>query len=163
MGDLLYKELTYQLIGVLFDVHNELGGGFLEVVYADAVEYELKERNIPYEREKKYQVHYKDTVLPHHFYADFVVFDKIILELKSATHLHDTHVAQCLNYLKISKLKLALLVNFEGEIDTSQDHPVINFHLYFAPHAKINSRNIEAPVPSRLDKKRHPCISGFLN
>lgn len=115
MSDLLYKDLTYQLIGVLSDVHNELGGGFLEVVYSDAVEYELKARNIPYEREKKYQVHYKDSVLPHHFYADFVVFDKIILELKSTTHLHEAHMAQCLNYLKISKLKLALLVNFEGD------------------------------------------------
>lgn len=115
MSDLLYKDLTYQLIGVLFDVHNELGGGFLEVVYADAVEYELRERNIPYEREKKFQVNYKNTVLPHHFYADFVVYGKIILELKSATHIHDVHVAQCINYLKISKLKLALLANFEGD------------------------------------------------
>ncbi len=115
MGDLLYKEQTYELIGVLFDVHNELGGGFLEVVYGDAVEYELKNRNIPYEREKKYQVHYKDTVLPHHFFADFVVFGKIILELKSATHLHDVHMAQCLNYLKISKLKLAIIANFESD------------------------------------------------
>lgn len=115
MGDLLYKELTYELIGVLFDVHNELGGGFLEVVYSDAVEYELKARGIPYEREKKYQVNYKDTILHHHFYADFVVFGKIILELKSATHLNDVHMAQCLNYLKISKLKLAILANFEGD------------------------------------------------
>ncbi|MDX1753681.1 MAG: GxxExxY protein [Salinimicrobium sediminis] len=106
MGEFLYKDLTYQIIGVLFDVHNELGGGFLEVVYSDAVEYELKAREIPYEREKKYQVHYKDSILPHHFYADFVVFDKIILELKSASHLHDAHMAQCLNYLKISKLSL---------------------------------------------------------
>ena len=115
MGELLYKELTYELIGVLFDVHNELGGGFLEVVYADAVEYELKQRQIPYEREKKYEVHYKDTVLPHHFFADFVVFGKIILELKSTTNLHEAHMAQCLNYLKISKMKLAILVNFEKD------------------------------------------------
>ena len=115
MGDLLYKDLTYQLIEVLFDVHNELGGGFLEVVYSDAVEFELKERGIPYEREQKFQVHYKNTVLPHHFYADFVVFGKIILELKSVTHLNEGHMAQCLNYLKISKLKLAILVNFESD------------------------------------------------
>ena len=87
MGDLLYKEQTYELIGVLFDVHKELGGGFLEVVYGDAVEYELKERNIPYEREKKYQVHYKDTVLPHHFFADFVVFGKINLGIEICNSL----------------------------------------------------------------------------
>lgn len=96
-------------------MHNELGGGFLEIVYSIAVEYELKMRNIPYEREKKFQVHYKDTVLPHHFIADFVVFGKIILELKSASHLHESHMAQCLNYLKISKLRLAILANFEGD------------------------------------------------
>lgn len=96
-------------------MHNELGGGLLEVVYADAVEYELKMRNIPYEREKKYQVHYKDIVLPHHFFADFVVYDKIILELKSASHLHEIYFAHCLNYLKISNLKLAILANFEAD------------------------------------------------
>ena len=115
MGKLLYKEESYNLIGVLFDVHNHLGGGFLEVVYSDAVEYELQQRQIPFEREKKYQVHYKDTVLPHHFYADFVVYGKIILELKSVMHLNDAHMAQCLNYLKISGLKLAILANFEAE------------------------------------------------
>ena len=115
MGNLLYKEESYELVGILFDVHNELGGGFLEVVYSDAVEYELKKRKIPYEREKKFQVHYKETVLPHHFFADFVVFGKIVLELKSTTHLHDSHIAQCINYLKISKLKLAILANFEAD------------------------------------------------
>lgn len=115
MGNLLYKEESYEIIGVLFDVHNELGGGFLEVVYSDAVEYELKKRKIPYEREKKFQVQYKETILPHHFFADFVVYGKIVLELKSTATLHDSHIAQCINYLKISKLKLAVLANFESE------------------------------------------------
>lgn len=115
MGNLLYKEESYELLGVLFDVHNQLGGGFLEVVYSDAVQYELKQRKIPFEREKKFQVQYKDVILPHHFYADFVVYDKIILEIKSTTHTHDAHVAQCINYLKISGKKLALLVNFEAD------------------------------------------------
>ena len=115
MANILYKEESYELIGVLFDVQNELGGGFLEVVYSDAVEYELKQRKISFEREKRFQVHYKDTILPHQFYADFVVFGKIILELKSTTHLHDVHMAQCLNYLKISGLKLAILANFESD------------------------------------------------
>lgn len=115
MGNLLYKEESYELLGVLFDVHNQLGGGFLEVVYSDAVQYELKQREIPFEREKKFQVQYKDIILPHHFYADFVVYDKIILEIKSTTHTHDAHVAQCINYLKISGKKLALLVNFEAD------------------------------------------------
>lgn len=115
MGEILYKAESYELIGILFDVHNELGGGFLEVVYSDAIEYELKQRDIPFEREKKYQVNYKDTILPHHFYADFIVYDKIILEIKAATHTHDAHIAQCINYLKISGKRLAILVNFEAD------------------------------------------------
>jgi len=115
MGNLIYKEESYELLGVLFEVHNHLGGGFLEIVYSDAVQYELEQRKIPFEREKKFVVNYKDTILPHHFYADFVVYDKIILEIKSATNTNDAHLAQCLNYLKISGKKLAILVNFEAD------------------------------------------------
>jgi len=115
MGNLIYKEESYELLGILFEVHNQLGGGFLEIVYSDAVQYELEQKKIPFEREKKFVVNYKDIILPHHFYADFVVYDKIILEIKSATHTHDAHLAQCLNYLKISGKKLAILVNFEAD------------------------------------------------
>ncbi len=115
MGELLYKDESYQLLGVLFDVHNELGGGFLEAVYSDAIKHELQLRNIPFEREKQYKIRYKDIFLPHHYYADFVVFDKIILEIKSTTNLNDRHTAQCLNYLKISGNKLAILANFEAD------------------------------------------------
>ena len=79
MGNILYKEESYQLLGVLFDVHNELGGGFLEAVYSDAIQHELKLRSIPFEREKQYKIRYKDIILPHHYFADFVVYDKIIL------------------------------------------------------------------------------------
>ncbi len=115
MGDILYKDESYQLLGVLFDVHNELGGGFLEAVYSDAIQHELKLRSIPFEREKQYKIGYKDIFLPHHYFADFVVFDKIILEIKSTTNLNDRHTAQCLNYLKISGNKLAILANFEAD------------------------------------------------
>jgi GxxExxY protein len=115
MGNILYKEESYQLLGVLFDVHNELGGGFLEAVYSDAIQHELKLRSIPFEREKQYKIRYKDIILPHYYFADFVVYDKIILELKSTTNLNDRHTAQCLNYLKISGNKLAILANFEAD------------------------------------------------
>jgi len=115
MANLTYKQESYEIIGVLFDIHNELGGGFLEAVYSDAIEYELKSRNIPFEREKRYQVNYKDIVIPHQFIADFVIYDKIILEIKSVAALNDRHVAQCLNYLKVSGNKLAILVNFEAD------------------------------------------------
>lgn len=83
MTQIIHKEESFQIMGILFDVHNNLGGGFSEIVYKDALEYEFKKHNIPFEREKEYSVHYKDIILKHKFYADFVVFDTIIIELKS--------------------------------------------------------------------------------
>ena len=112
MQNIIYKEESYQIIGLCMEVHNYLGPGFLEVVYKDALEYEFKKANIPYQREQKYVVHYKDIVLPHTFSADFVVFDKIILEAKATSLLTDADLAQALNYLKISDNKLAIAVNF---------------------------------------------------
>ena len=82
MDDFLCKDKTYQIIGVLFEVHKNLGKGFSEIVYKDAIEFEFQQANIPYEREKEYVVNYKNTLLKHKFYADFVVFDAIILEIK---------------------------------------------------------------------------------
>ncbi|WP_203258809.1 GxxExxY protein [Hyunsoonleella ulvae] len=115
MTNILYKEESYSIIGVLFEVYNNLGSGFSEIVYKDAIEYEFKSLNIPFEREKEYSVNYKDTVLSHKFYADFIVYNKIILELKCAESLHDKHISQCLNYLKVSKNKLAILGNFHKD------------------------------------------------
>lgn len=94
------------------EVHNNLGSGFLEIVYKDALEFEFNKESIPFQREVEYEVNYKGKILPHKFYADFVVFDKIILEVKAINGLADEHIAQCINYLKVSKNKLALLVNF---------------------------------------------------
>lgn len=76
------------------EVHNNLGAGFLEIVYKDALEYEFKTVGIPFEREKEYMVHYKGNILPHKFYADFIVFDKIILEIKNAKDIADVHIAK---------------------------------------------------------------------
>jgi len=92
-----------------------LGHGFLEIVYQDALEYEFKKQGIPYEREKEYKVNYKGIILPHKFYADFVVFDQIILELKAVSKFNDAFIAQCINYLKVSDNRLSLLVNFGKE------------------------------------------------
>jgi len=115
MADLIYKQESYQIIGKCMEVHNNLGAGFLEIVYKDALELEFKRAGIPYEREKKYEVNYKGIILPHKFYADFVVFDKIILEVKAVSGIADEFIAQALNYLKVSGNKLALIVNF-GEL-----------------------------------------------
>lgn len=97
------------------DIHNQLGAGFLEIVYKDAMEYELRNSGINYQRERLYEVNYKEIILPHKFYADFVIYDKIILEIKSAIGIHDQFIAQAVNYLKVSKNRLALIVNF-GEL-----------------------------------------------
>ena len=115
MSGLIYKEESYKIIGKCFEVHNNLGAGFLEIVYKDALQYEFKRANIPFEREKEYEVQYKNIILPHKFYADFVIFDKIILEVKAVGGIADEFIAQAINYLKVSGNKLALIVNF-GEL-----------------------------------------------
>ena len=97
------------------EVHNNLGAGFLEIVYKDALEYEFKRANIPFEREKMFEVNYKGIILPHKFYADFVVYGNIILEVKGVAAIADEFIAQAINYLKVSKNQLALIVNF-GEL-----------------------------------------------
>lgn len=110
--ELIYKEEAYQIIGICMEVHNNLGSGFSEIVYKDALEFEFNQNEIPYEREKEYEVNYKTIILPQKFYADFVVFDKIILEIKNTKDIIDVHVAQAINYLKVSGNQLALIINF---------------------------------------------------
>jgi GxxExxY protein len=112
MSDYLYEDDTYKIIGALIEVHKNLGKGFSEIVYKDAFEYELKRIDFSFEREKEYLVRYKDIILNHKFYADFVVLDKIIIEIKSTESLHEKHISQCLNYLHVSGHRLAILVNF---------------------------------------------------
>jgi GxxExxY protein len=107
----LQKE-SYEIIGICMEVHRILGKGLLEIVYKDAIEYEFRKRNIPYEREKKYEVKYKDIILPHYFFADFVVYDKVILEVKSQKGIVEEHYKWVINYLGISKCKLGLIINF---------------------------------------------------
>ncbi len=103
---------SYQIIGICMDVHRTLGKGLLEIVYKDAIEYELNKKNIFYEREKKYEVKYKEIILPHYFFADFVVYNKIILEVKAQKGIVDEHYSWVINYLAISKCPLGLIVNF---------------------------------------------------
>ena len=114
MEDYKNKDETYQIIGILFEVHKNLGKGFSEVVYKDAIEYEFNELQIPFEREKEFSVNYKNTTLKHKFYADFVVHNEIILEIKTVNCFDNNHYNQCLNYLKVSNNELALLVNFNS-------------------------------------------------
>lgn len=106
------QKTTYEIIGIGMEIHRILGKGFLEIVYKDALEYELRKRDIFFEREREYVVQYKDIVLPHKFYADFVVNNELIVELKSKAGVIEEHYAQVINYLAVSKLKIGLIMNF---------------------------------------------------
>ena len=106
------KDETDILIGIGIEIHKELGFGFLEIVYKDAFEYELKLHEHLYEREKQYPVPYKKIILPHKFYADFVVFNSVILEIKAQVGISEVDMAQTLNYLKCSGCKVGLILNF---------------------------------------------------
>jgi len=115
MSDLLFKEECFKLVGFCMDIHRELGRGHDEVIYKDALVVELSRAEIPFSREQKYEIIYKGAPLPHHFRADFVIWDKILFEAKAVEQLTDVHVKQVLNYLAASKLRLGLLVNFGAE------------------------------------------------
>lgn len=115
MSELIYKDESYKIVGKCFEVYNNLGPGFLEIVYKDALEREFRLAGIPFQREKQYLINYKGYTLPHKFYADFVVYDKIILEIKAVSGIPEEFIAQALNYLKVSQNRLALVVNF-GEL-----------------------------------------------
>ena len=112
MTDLIYKEENYKIIGICMEVHRNLGKGFLEIVYKDALEYEFKKNNIPYDRERAYEISYKEITLPHKYFVDFLVYEKIILEVKAVNGIIDEFIKQTLNYLAASKCKLGIIVNF---------------------------------------------------
>ncbi len=112
MESLYLKEETYKIIGICMEVHKILGKGHSEIIYGDALEYEFKKNEIPYNREMKFNITYKEVILPHHYFSDFVIFDEIILEIKAIQQLSSSEIKQTLNYLAASKNKLGLLVNF---------------------------------------------------
>ncbi len=114
MAEILFKELSYAIIGAAMEVHRILGPGFLEAVYQAALAHELTLRGIRFEQFKKLPVYYKG-VLVGDYEADFVVEDKIILELKAVSAFHPKHEAQALNYLTATGFQLAILLNFGAE------------------------------------------------
>ena len=103
MSDLLYKEEVFKLVGFCMEIHRELGKGLDEVIYKDALVVELQRAKISFDRELKYEVSYKGVILPHHYRADFVVWNKILFEAKAVEVLTDAHVKQVLNYLAACK------------------------------------------------------------
>lgn len=112
MSELLYKNESYQIIGLCMEVYNNLGFGFLESVYQEALEQEFITNNIPFDREHSISIRYKSITLDQTYCADFVCFHKIIVELKAVKTLSPEHQAQTINYLKATETELGLLVNF---------------------------------------------------
>ena len=113
MGEkLIYSDETYKLIGLCMKVHRELGCGFLEPVYQEAFEMLLKAEGVPYQRERLLPIYFMGQKLTKEYFADFVCYDKIILEFKAVSSLTAAHEAQLMNYLKASKMRMGLLCNF---------------------------------------------------
>ena len=112
MGDLVYKDEVYGIVGAAMEVHQELGHGFLEAVYQEALQLELQNRKIPFVPQKQLAIYYKGQRLTKEYYADIVCYEKIIIELKAIDQLTSKVAAQILNYLKASRLKVGILINF---------------------------------------------------
>jgi GxxExxY protein len=114
MPEIIHKDLSYAIVGAAMEVHKILGPGFLESVYESALAYELDLRGIPYERQKRLPVSYKDKFIGE-YVADMVVDNKIILELKAVSAIVPAHEAQAHHYVKATGLKLAIILNFGAE------------------------------------------------
>ena len=112
---IIYKEESYKILGACFAVHSELGCGFLENVYHEALAKELTIRKIPFKKEAKLDIIYRNEYLSKKYYADFICYDKIILELKACENISDNHIAQVVNYLSATNFKLGIIINFGSE------------------------------------------------
>ena len=112
MSELIYKDEVSLIIGAAIEVQKNLGTGFLEPVYQEALEIEFLDKKIPYMREKELMIYYKDKVLNKRYIADFICYNEIIVELKVCDGLSGAHVSQVLNYLNATKAKLGVLINF---------------------------------------------------
>ena len=112
MAELLYKNEVYAIIGAAMEVYNTLGPGFLEAVYQEALEIEFSKRNIPYTAQQEIPIYYGSQRMKAYYVADYLAFDKIIVEIKALSQLTTREEAQLLNYLKATGLNLGLLINF---------------------------------------------------
>ena len=112
MAEIIYKEVSYSIIGSCLAVFNKLGSGFLESVYQEALEIQFKQDKISFVKERKLHIKFNNIQLDKFFKADYVCFDSIIVELKATPFIHKNDVAQVLNYLRATDMKLGILVNF---------------------------------------------------
>ena len=112
---LLYREESYEIIGAAMEVHKQLGNGFLEAVYQEALAIEFESRKIPFRKEHKLEISYKGKVLSKFYIADFICYNHIIVELKAVNELSGIDEAQVINYLKATNMKLGILINFGSQ------------------------------------------------
>jgi len=115
MAELIYKDEAYAVVGAAMDVYYTMGIGFLEPVYHGAMIVELGRRNIPFESQKKLDVFYKEIRLEKKYIPDFVCYEQVVVELKVVPRITNIEVAQLINYLKITRKRLGLLINFGAE------------------------------------------------
>jgi len=108
----LFKEESYKIIGVCFEVYNIMGGGFLEAVYQECLRKEFEIQQVPFLEKPRLKICYKEFKLEQEYEPDFLCYDAIILEIKAVSKLSDEHKAQVINYLKVTDKHLGLLVNF---------------------------------------------------
>ena len=120
------NEISYKVIGAIYKVYNEIGPGLLESVYEAALCYQLRKDGLKVENQVKLSVIYDGHVLPVDLRLDVLVEDKVIVELKSVAEMKAVYGKQLLTYLKISHLKLGLLVNFDTSDIRSSIHRVVN-------------------------------------
>jgi len=112
MGQIIYKDESYKVIGACMEVYNEKGFGFHEAVYQECLELELGFQAIPFDSQKELSLEYKGHPLKQTYIPDLICFNKIVVELKTVSVLTDEHHGQVLNYLRATKMKLGILVNF---------------------------------------------------
>ena len=112
MSKLIEADKTYSIIGACMTVHRNLGAGFLESVYSEALEKEFKKCKIPFEKEKKLELYYDGQKLNKYFKADFVCYNSVIVELKSKSRIIKVDEQQTINYLKATSYQVGLLINF---------------------------------------------------
>jgi GxxExxY protein len=109
---ILYKDESYAIVGACMKVHRTLGPGFLEAVYEEVLEKEFIIQNIPYKRQVQLDLYYEGVQLKKHYRADFVCYDRIVVELKAVAHMPSVLYAQLKNYLKCTNMELGMLINF---------------------------------------------------
>jgi GxxExxY protein len=115
--ELLYKEETFAIIGAAMEVYNQLGPGFLEAVYQDALAIEMRQRRIPFQEQQGINITYKGHPLRHKYIPDFIAYGKIIIEIKAIRKLGPIEETQILNYLTATNLRLGLLISFGHPTD----------------------------------------------